>query len=233
MAFEKTKAAEQGRKSPEEAAEDTEVEETEETEETVEEETEETVEEKSEEATEEPEAVKAKEEVAEETVDYWKQRATTAETEKENYKTGLLNAKAEKRTVEKPNKEADVNEAVVMGVFERQNERKVLREVVNSKSPSYIPELVDDNQYNEIIGFLPRNLDKSTPEAILKALKVATKLWKEENGIQDKPKDKGKEAKAKLAEVKSSTASGTAPKTEAKKGERKLLKKSSSIENWY
>lgn len=240
MTFEKTKAANDERKSPEELAEtdestdeeSEEVAEVETTEETTEA-AEETEEESKEESTEEPKAEEANE-TDENSVDYWKSRAETAETERENYKTGLLAEKAGKRTISKTeDKKAEVTEAAVVGVLERQNERKVLKAVVNKKSEWYIPELVDEEQYNQIVGFLPFNLDKSAPESIFKALKIATKLWKEENGIQDKPKTHGKEATAKLAESKSSTSQGGAPKTQPKKGERKILKKSSSIENWY
>lgn len=170
----------------------------------------------------------------ENSVEYWKQKAKKAEEEKDNYKQGMLSAKAKKRTIDAPKVKEDkpnVNEAVVMSVLAKQNEQKVLREVINPKSSLYIPELVDDDKYYEIITYLPRNLDKSSPETIHKALKLATKMWKEDKGIQDKPKDTGKKARADLSSSRSASAGGSTPPK--KSSDRKIIKKSASMSEWY
>lgn len=164
-----------------------------------------------------------------ESIDYWKEKARKAEEERDNYKQGLLSAK-KKRNLDVDRKEdkLDVDEDKVASVLNKRNEAAALEEVVDPNSDAYIPELVNDAQYNEIIGYLPRNLDKSSPKKIVKALKLATKMWKSENGIEDKPKSTDK--KGELSAL-SSVPSGK-PSTE-KKQTRTILRKQNSIDDWY
>lgn len=166
----------------------------------------------------------------EDPAEFWKARAIKERQEKENYKKGLISKKAGDRNLQKKDKKEekpDVNEAIVNGVLEKKNEREVLKNVINSKHQDYIPELVDDDQYAAIIGYLPRNLDKSNPASIVKALKLATKMWKEDNGIVDKAPKK----KNDLHVSKSGTSGGS--QKEQKSGGRKILKTSGGPETWY
>ena len=176
-----------------------------------------------------------------ETIEELKDRLLKAEKERDNYRDGMLSAKTKGRTIaqlpQKPDEpvepvESDINELVVLSVLEKQNEKKVLRDVIDPRSSNYIPELVDDTQYNEIIGYLPRNLDKSHPDTIVRALKLATKMWKEDNGIEDKPADKGKSVLADLATGKTSASSGATPPKE-QKGGRRIIKPTVPMSDWY
>ncbi|MFH2030827.1 MAG: hypothetical protein ABIJ40_09480 [Bacteroidota bacterium] len=128
--------------------------------------------------------------------------------ERDNYKQGMLSAKAKKRGLQITDEEqpkVDLNEKVVMGVLEKQSEKAALRNTINSKHGDYIPELVDDANYQEIVAYLPRSMDKSDYGSIVKSLKIATRMWKEDKGINYKSpkKDTG------LQTSKTSTVSGS------------------------
>jgi len=193
-------------------------------------------------STNEEEAEEIKVEEKEESIDELKIRLAKAESDLGNYRQGLISEKAKKRTLVTQNVEQDSkevvantdiqkqNEQIVLSVLEKQNERKVLRDVINPKSEVFIPELVDDNQYNEIIGYLPRNLDKLNQSSIVRALKIATKLWKEENNIQEKKPDKAIVVRSNLASGRATVSSGNQTPT---KGGLKILKKSVPVSEWY
>lgn len=146
-------------------------------------------------------------------------------SDRDNYKQGLLVAKAKKRTIE-PEKPAkpDANREVVLKVLYEENEKKVLKKIISPDSDSYIPELVDDMQYQEIIGYLPRNFDKSSEGSIVKALKMATKLWKEDKGIKDKP------AKTALNDVSEPKSGNNNTETKERK---RILPRPRSYKEWY
>lgn len=175
------------------------------------------------------------EEPEEGSAEYWKQKFEQAEADKSNYQQGLLSAKASKRAekgiASVSSSDTPADEQAVVRVLEKQNERKALRDVINPKSTLYIPELVDDSQYQEIVSYLPMNIDKSSVESIHKALKLATKYWKEEHGIVDKKPASKKSAD--VAATRSGTASGVAPTTDTAKSERKIIKKTPSVKDWY
>ena len=149
--------------------------------------------------------------------------------EKDNYKEGMLSAKGKnrgKKGLEKDVKK-DVSEEAVVKVLSKREESKALNNTINSKHDDYIPELVDDNQYNQIIGFLPRNVDKTSYESIVRGLKQATKMWKDDRGIVDKSskKDTG------VQTTKSKSSSGSTGKV-AKKG-LKILKPDNGASTWF
>lgn len=176
----------------------------------------------------------------EESVEALKVRLQKAEEERDNYKTGMLSAKAKTRTIDisEEDKEPDIQEEKILATIYRVNEKKVLRDVIDPKSPNYLPELVDDANYNEIVGYLPYNLDKSTEDGIAKGLKIAVHGWKIAKGITDnnayeKGVNDGK-TKAKIAELAAVGGEGSG-KVQVKKpvGVRKLLKKSEPVGSWY
>ena len=150
--------------------------------------------------------------------------------ERDNYKQGMLSAKASKRSLAEVEEKStvDVNEEVVMGVLSKQKEKEALKNTISPKHQDYIPELIDDNQYNEIIGYLPRNVDKTSYESIVKGLKLATKLWKEERGIVDKPVKK----QTDLHTTKSTSSSSGNVEVKKASG-RKILKGGSGPAGWY
>lgn len=165
----------------------------------------------------------------EESVEALKARLEKAEKDRDNYKQGMLSAKGKKRVDEGLTKETktDVSEEAVIKVLSKREEQKALQNTIISTHPDYIPELVDDNQYQEIIGYLPRNVDKTSYDSIVRGLKLATEMWKKDKGIQDKQpkKDTG------LQTTKSTTSTGTT-KPVVKSG-RKILKQSGGIDTWY
>ena len=183
----------------------------------------------------EPEEVK-------ESVEELRDRLARAEADRDNYKKGMLSMKAKKHElvakepeqeeqVEESTEEVDVEEQKVISVLNRERERNVLSDVIDSTSKNYMPELVDDRQYNEIVGYLPKNIDRSSENAIRRALRVAVHAWKFDRGITDsKPKAKPEADLIASKGVRGSAVGNSSPK---KTGERKLIKKTPSIEDWY
>ena len=164
----------------------------------------------------------------EESVDSLKERMAKAERDRDNYKTGMLSVKAKQRNLVTPDKEdeVDLNEQVVMEVLGKQSEKTALRNTIDAKHTDYIPELVDDYTYNEIIAFLPRNMDKSDYNSIVKSLKIATRMWKEEKGIKEQP--------AKVIIPSPKTTQAKESKLSTKKTGRNLVGKTSSgMDKWY
>lgn len=136
-----------------------------------------------------------------------------------------------KKESDKPKRkpEVDVSEDKIRSVLYKDNEQKVLKAVVKEGDPMFIPELVDDKNWNAVLGYLPRGLDRSSQESIHRALKLAVRSWKEDNGIETKePKA---DAAADLATSKRS-GSG-APRQDSKPSGRKFLRKAPGIDSWY
>lgn len=196
-------------------------------------------------------------------LDYWKKRAEKAERNEANYREGMLSAKAAERSLDgtrkatppkkevvveheeeeeddteedeesKKNSSVDVGEEKVLSVLYKQNERAALKSVHNPRSQEFIPELMDDRNYYQIIGYLPRNIDRSNPASIVKALKIAVRNWKEDNDIKDeKPKDDQKAVKANLATVQNSSG-GTAKAKPKQNTGRKIIKPTTRMGDWY
>lgn len=189
-----------------------------------------TEEDHSEDSSNESEDDTSKTEDSEEEVIDWKARAEKAELERDNYKQGMLSAKAKKRNLEEdaPRSEhPDVNEAVVLEVLGKQSEKKALQNTIDAKHQDYIPELVDDTKYNEIIAYLPRNMDKSDYGSIVKSLKLATKLWKEDKGIKDPVQKKNS-----VPGSKTTLASGGAPSKPASVP-NKFARVNTPMTDWY
>ena len=166
----------------------------------------------------------------EESVEALKARLQKAEEDRDNYKKGMLSAKSKKRVdkgLTKTSKPVDVNEEAMVKILSKREEKKALVNTISSAHSDYIPELVDENQYNEIIGYLPRNVDKTSYSSIVRGLKLATKMWKEEKGIKDKSAKKD----TNLQTTKTTTASNSTAKK--KKSGLKLLVDDSSVDSWY
>lgn len=168
-------------------------------------------------------------ETSEEAID-WESRAKKAEAERDNYKQGMLNAKAKKRNLEEDVPESaqvEVNEEIVLGVLGKQAEKKALQNTIDAKHSDFIPELVDDTKYNEIISYLPRNMDKSDYNSIIKSLKLATKLWKEDKGIKDPVKKS-----VDVPTPKTTAASAGAP-SKQKEAPNKFVRDNKPMTDWY
>src|SRR3990167_8577338 len=112
-------------------------------------------------------------------------------------------------------------EESIRAVLYKDNEKKALRESINPKSDFFIPELVEDKNFNVIVSYLPRSLDRSSPEAIHKALSLATRMWKEENGEGSAKKEK---PEAELVATRGAAGGGSERPEAVKKG-RTFLKK--------
>lgn len=173
----------------------------------------------------------------EESVDVLKARLKKTEEERDNYKQGLLSRKAKERSLDTQEKSdaspeaPDISEEKVLSVLYKQNEKAAMKAVINPNSPMYLAELVDDKQFQTIVSeYLPRNVDKSSPEGIHKALRIAVAAWKADNGISVKVDTKS--VKAKLQESSTDTQSGG--KVEVKKERKRLLNTSYvSPKDWY
>lgn len=128
-----------------------------------------------------------------ESIEELKARLAKAESDRDNYKQGLLEAKAKRKTpsqlVNEKQEKVDIAREKILDILNEENERKALREVINPQSQNYIPELIDDSSYMEIIGYLPRNFDRTSPDRIARALKIATYNWKVDKGIKITKKD--------------------------------------------
>lgn len=136
---------------------------------------------------------------------------------------------AKKRNIEKPKEQPKVTltEDSIRAVLYKDNERKALRESVKADSPMYIPELVDDKNFNQIVGYLPRSIDRSSPETIHKALKLAVKMWKEDRG------EKKQEKKQEAEHIASRGGGSGGEKEEVKSKGRTFLKKQQGLDSWY
>jgi len=170
------------------------------------------------------------EELDENSAEYWKTKAQKMEEERDNYKQGMLSAKAKKRSLDIApvvSPKVDLNESAVLEVLGKQSEKKALQNTIDSKHPDYIPELVDDSKYNEILAYLPRNMDKGDYESIVRSLKLATRLWREDKGIKSPTQKKNSIPGSKTTQV-----SGQAP-SKPQQFERKFLKTQPGMENWY
>jgi hypothetical protein len=168
----------------------------------------------------------------EDSVEALKAELEQAKSDRDNYKKGMLSAKGKKRAEEGIDEDTtehvDVNEATVLAVLGKKTEKEALSNTLIPKHKDYIPELVDDNQYQEILGYLPRNIDKTSYNSIVKGLKLATKMWKSDKGIKDKSSKKS----TILNTTKSGTVSGKTG-TVKKDGVRKLIKKQDGATTWY
>ena|SRR3990167_8758507 len=137
---------------------------------------------------------------------------------------------AKKRKLEeKPRETPKVNftEDSIRAVLYKDNEKKVLRETVKPDSSMYIPELVDEKHFNQIVGYLPRSIDRSSPEAIHKALKIAVKMWKEDRG------EKKPEKKQEAEHIAGKGGGSGGEKEEVKSKGRTFLKKQQGLDSWY
>lgn len=179
----------------------------------------------------------SQDEVQEEAEPDYKAELEKTKRERDNYKEGLLALKSKKRNlvdeqeteeVETLDVEPDVVRTKVQEVLNEQTEKRALREVISESSQYYMPELVDDNQYKEIISYLPRVIDRSSVEGITRALKIAVNSWKVDKGVTTPAK---KDKSGEIATMKSTPSSKT---NDNSKPERKrVIPKSSSFSSWY
>lgn len=140
----------------------------------------------------------------------------------------------EEEITEKPSTQShNTEEQHVLSVIYKQNEKKAISSVLNPKSDSFIPELVDDINYHQILTYLPRNIDRSDEKSIIKSLRIATKNWKEDMGIKDEQSQNNqhKSASADIASIRG-TSGGSGQPNSKSKGPR-ILKKSTTMRQWY
>ena len=110
--------------------------------------------------------------------------------------------------------------------------------MINPKHTDYISELVDDSQYNEILGYLPRKIDQTSQDGILRALRLAVNSWKLDKGIvgdTDVKKTKQKtSADAKVADLAAINSSVSHSKNDSvKKRKKHILKRNIPVSEWY
>jgi len=141
---------------------------------------------------------------------------------------GLVAKKKEKPPVKKVESDTSVQDAVDKA-FAKRVEKDVLKAVVTEGHKYFIPELVPDNDYKEIIGYLPRNTDLTSQDGIFDGLKTAVGSWKNKKGTAP---EKQATVAAELSTSKG-VGGGSAPAPKKLKGERKLLKKTSGVSDWY
>lgn len=127
----------------------------------------------------------------------------------------------------KPTASTNVTEDSIRAVLYKDNEKKALKESIDPKSPHFIAELVEDKNFVQIVSYLPRSVDRSSPEAINRALKLATKMWKEDNGV----KDEKKKPEAEMVATRGAGSGGE--RGEVRRTERTFLKKQPSLTSWY
>lgn len=169
-----------------------------------------------------------------ETVESLKEKLKKAETDRDNYRKGLLSQKAKDRSLtdsqqEESKENVDVSAEVVRRELDAREEKKAWREVLNPDSSHYLPELLDDVQYKEIIAYLPRNVDRSSVDGIAKALRIAVNSWKIDRGMPLSPAKK-KSPKAQLSDVSSETLEG---RREVRKQRKSIIPKKETVDDWY
>ncbi|MCK9599006.1 MAG: hypothetical protein M0R37_14125 [Bacteroidales bacterium] len=167
-------------------------------------------------------------EVDEETLEQAKERARIAEEKAEKAMKDLIavknSRKEEKAKAKAPNIEAEFDT-----FLKKRNEQSVLKKVVDEKSPFYLPELVDDAQFRKVTGYLPRNIDRTSEEAIHKALKLAVRMWKEDEGeVPAKKTDRSVEADLSASDSKPGGKSG-----QEEKRKFNHPRPSTNMADWY
>lgn len=148
--------------------------------------------------------------------------------DRDNYKEGLLAVK-KRKLEEKPEPQPYEEEirTKVDEVLQEKNEQHVLKDVINPKSSNYMPELVKESQYQDILQYLPRKIDRTSKEGVLKSLRIAVNGWKQANGIKDKVKDKASE----LATSNSVPAGRTNDNTVTER--KRVIPKQTGPSTWY
>ena len=179
----------------------------------------------------------------EEDVEGLKARLAKAESDRDNYKAGLLSQKAKERTLDIEDEvivaaksqgavadhSQDTIDERIQSILNKERERGVLRTVIDKDSDYFIEELVDDNQYKEIIQYLPRRYDRSTEKGIVRGLKAAVSAWKTDKGFTEKT---GKKSNPILAD-KTGSSSGEHQPRPVKKSGLSILKPTVSMTDWY
>jgi cation transport regulator ChaB len=165
----------------------------------------------------------------EDTVESLKERLEKAEQDKERYKSDLLALKKSGRADKQPKKDA-VGESAVDAAINRRNEKSVLKRVTDENDEFFISELVNDDDFNKIVGYLPRNIDRSSEKSIHKALKLAVSAYKLDKGEKEEKKEKNTAAADVAATTKKpSSTSGD----DGKNAPKSFKKQSQSINDWY
>lgn len=166
-------------------------------------------------------------------------RAKKAEEERDSYKRGLQNREKEIKGEKKQAKKVEASsvEDEVLKVIGKQNERRAISEIRNPRSSSFIPELKDETQYAEVLGYLPSNIDRSTPEGITRAFKIAVAAWKYDQGkpVADDEDEKKPDVSdaAAISGSPSSRSRATGDDQKKPSGRRLLLKRNIPVNEWY
>lgn len=167
---------------------------------------------------------------SEETTEQLKARLEKAESEKERYKNDLLALKKSGKAGKQPKHET-LSETAIDAAINRRNEKSVLKRVTDEKDDFFIPELVDDAKFNEIVGYLPRNIDRSSEKSIHKALKLAVNAYKLDKGEKNEKREKNTAAAdIATAQRKPSAQSGS---DNAESKQKSFKKTSQAIHDWY
>lgn len=167
---------------------------------------------------------------SEETTEQLKARLEKAESEKERYKNDLLALKKSGKAGKQPKNET-LSETAIDAAINRRNEKSVLKRVTDEKDDFFIPELVDDAKFNEIVGYLPRNIDRSSEKSIHKALKLAVNAYKLDKGEKNEKREKNTAAAdIATAQRKPSAQSGS---DNAESKQKSFKKTSQAIHDWY
>jgi hypothetical protein len=167
---------------------------------------------------------------SEETTEQLKARLEKAESEKERYKNDLLALKKSGKAGKQPKNET-LSESAIDVALNRRNEKSVLKRVTDEKDDFFIPELVDDAKFNEIVGYLPRNIDRSSEKSIHKALKLAVNAYKLDKGEKNEKREKNTAAAdIATAQRKPSAQSGS---DNAESKQKSFKKTSQAIHDWY
>jgi len=153
----------------------------------------------------------------------------TLRRDRDNYKEGLLAVK-KRKLEEKPEPQPYEEEirTKVDEVLQEKNEQQVLKDVINPKSSNYMPELVKESQYQDILQYLPRKIDRTSQEGVVKALRIAVSGWKQATGFKDKAKDKASE----LA-TSHSVPSGRTNNEVSSPDRKRVIPKQTGPDGWY
>ena len=148
--------------------------------------------------------------------------------ERDNYKKGMLSAK-NKRTIEKE-KKPEVDSQLVNKALRRVAEKEAIAEILDPDSPAYIPECVDNKQWNQIISYIPTGADRETKTGVKRALKIAVAAWKADTGFvepENKKEDKASEVGALGEKTGGDKSEGGKPKSTLN------IPKKNDIDTWF
>lgn len=167
----------------------------------------------------------------EETVTLTKAELDKLKEERDNYKKGMFAAKGKDKPKAESPHSPDTGEFVTKADFYKQNEQDAIASATTPKQgePAELGAIKTEIRKNwkDVVAYLPKGYDKSTPRSIEDAIYDAHALWKRRTGTSSDD--------SKIAVAAISSIAGTGGKTPASTQQKGgiLPPESNGMGGWY